>query len=834
MKSLNRTLSLVLVLVMVLGMFGIASAAEFTDKKDVQYKEAVEVMAGIGAINGMGDGTFVPKGTINRAQAAKMVAYTILGADVAKVLPVRASSFKDVDASAYAWAIPSIEYLVQKGVINGMGDGTFVPNGNVTGYQLAKMLLVALNVKGEFTGPSWELNTAIAASKIKLFEDSKATNYSAAATREEAALYCFNAILYSPDSTGTKTVTKYLCSAAGSGTKVPAACVGATYNSIAEATADVATKDNGVNNPVLGIDYTLTPVTETVAVKTGSIANNVYPSLNAVENGVDAFGRPAAIWKYGAKQKVIASAAATPVATYTTSVSQAELYTKLGGAYSIPTVINGATVTSGTITSAKGVSTLNGGNGIVTEIYQLSTNPVAYKAVQIVPTFNTVTVSSFKATATAGAYTNYTIGGVSGKVFSTVVDPLTDVNTAVVNGTVANGDKVLYYVDGEGTLHIDAVTTFDGVLSSVSSQGIYTINNAAYKLAAAGTSVAPATASQTFYKDSYGFILGTKTALSATNYGLVLDAKVIYTLAPDNTMKATNIYVVAKSDGTVANLPSATLDTGLKGELVTFSVDTSVTSATVYTVAAVAATDVDTVSKVSAITSKTNLLTTDGMGGGTAVCKYADAGTLFVIANYADGQPTGTVKTYTGIANVPSYTGLSKAYAVDTKLSGYDTVANVVFIYDNVNAVTSAQLVYVTGTYTTTTTAKVYDTIVNGQPSTISIGLTQSLSQGLYSSITVTAGVPSATPATAVTSATGIKLSQGLLYTTTNGTSFTVSDVPNAPDSTPVFVIHTVSGTCDTLTAATAGTLVGASAVYVVPNQTVATSTNAIYVLYNN
>ena len=51
MKSLNRTLSLVLVLVMVFGLFGVASAA-FTDTSASNYTQAINVMAGTGVING--------------------------------------------------------------------------------------------------------------------------------------------------------------------------------------------------------------------------------------------------------------------------------------------------------------------------------------------------------------------------------------------------------------------------------------------------------------------------------------------------------------------------------------------------------------------------------------------------------------------------------------------------------------------------------------------------------------------------------------------------------------------------------------------------------------
>ena len=68
MNSLKRTLSLVLVLVMVLGLVGVAGAA-YKDEAQIQYKEAVAVMTGIDAIEGDA-GAFNPKGDLTRAAAA--------------------------------------------------------------------------------------------------------------------------------------------------------------------------------------------------------------------------------------------------------------------------------------------------------------------------------------------------------------------------------------------------------------------------------------------------------------------------------------------------------------------------------------------------------------------------------------------------------------------------------------------------------------------------------------------------------------------------------------------------------------------------------------------
>jgi len=193
MRSFKKVLTLALVFAMAIGLLT-AGALNFTDADDIQYKTAVEVMTNLGAINGYTDGTFRPDGLVTRAEAAKLVTYAILTPKVAEMLPKGTSSFTDVPATH--WAAPYIEYCVSQGIINGKGAGKFDPNGNVTGLELAKMLLVAAGYgrNNEYVGSNWALKVAIDAIDHNIFEGSKQTNYSVPATREEAALYVFNGL----------------------------------------------------------------------------------------------------------------------------------------------------------------------------------------------------------------------------------------------------------------------------------------------------------------------------------------------------------------------------------------------------------------------------------------------------------------------------------------------------------------------------------------------------------------------------------------------------------------------------------------------------------------
>ncbi len=204
MKTLKKTLCLVLALVMLVGVLAIgASAADttstLTDIDKVQYTKAVGVMNGMGIIAGRDDGSFDPTASVNRAEAAKMVCYALIGQQAADGLRATTQIFPDVPKTA--WYAPYVEYLVSLKVIAGFDDGNYHPTAAVTGLQLAKMLLVAAGYgqEGEYEGEGYAANTYIDALNKgykSIFKDSKATDILADATREEAALYIYNAMIY--------------------------------------------------------------------------------------------------------------------------------------------------------------------------------------------------------------------------------------------------------------------------------------------------------------------------------------------------------------------------------------------------------------------------------------------------------------------------------------------------------------------------------------------------------------------------------------------------------------------------------------------------------------
>lgn len=200
MKTLKKTLCLVLAMVMVFGLLAVSSSAReledvYDDAGDITYKEAVDVLTGIGILEGYEDGKFLAEQNVTRAEAAKIIAYLMIGgADEADALKATKAPFDDV--SQGHWAAGYIEYCVQNGVINGCGDNKFCPNEEVTGLQFAKMLLcvIGYGVNGEYTGTDWAINTAKDALQYGIFKDNLDGADNDAATREEVALYAFNTL----------------------------------------------------------------------------------------------------------------------------------------------------------------------------------------------------------------------------------------------------------------------------------------------------------------------------------------------------------------------------------------------------------------------------------------------------------------------------------------------------------------------------------------------------------------------------------------------------------------------------------------------------------------
>lgn len=155
MRTLKKGLILVLALALVLGVMAFNVSA-FEDDEQNDYLEAVNVMSALGIIEGVGNDNFNPKGTLTRAQAAKIIAYMKQAQDIKAT-----STFEDTQGH---WAESYVAYCNAQGIVVGVGEGKFNPNGTLKGYQFAKMLLCAVGYNDEaekMTGSDWEIGVAV-------------------------------------------------------------------------------------------------------------------------------------------------------------------------------------------------------------------------------------------------------------------------------------------------------------------------------------------------------------------------------------------------------------------------------------------------------------------------------------------------------------------------------------------------------------------------------------------------------------------------------------------------------------------------------------------------
>ena len=181
-----------------LSVMVVGAGAAFSDQSKIKNTEAVDMCVALNIIGGYGDNTYRPENNITRAEVCKMICVALNGGKEPTLSVPATPTFKDVrnDANS-AWAEKYIESCVAQGIVGGVGNGNFEPSQNVTGSQLAKMLLVALGYKSEiegFGGNGWDTQVNVVATQKGLYEDLENIDVSAALTRDSAAQMIWNAL----------------------------------------------------------------------------------------------------------------------------------------------------------------------------------------------------------------------------------------------------------------------------------------------------------------------------------------------------------------------------------------------------------------------------------------------------------------------------------------------------------------------------------------------------------------------------------------------------------------------------------------------------------------
>lgn len=125
---------------------------------DVYYRKALSLCSALGIISGYEDGSVRPESKVTRAEMASIVLRMLAVQSMSKYQ----NGFTDVAETH--WAADQIQTAQDASVISGMGDGTFMPDGDVLYAQVIVMLVNALNYKqdAEYYGgyPNGYIKTA--------------------------------------------------------------------------------------------------------------------------------------------------------------------------------------------------------------------------------------------------------------------------------------------------------------------------------------------------------------------------------------------------------------------------------------------------------------------------------------------------------------------------------------------------------------------------------------------------------------------------------------------------------------------------------------------------
>ncbi|MGI6029539.1 MAG: S-layer homology domain-containing protein [Candidatus Heteroscillospira sp.] len=676
---MKRTLALVLALVMVIGMMAVPASADFSDSKDVKYTEAVEVVAAAGIIEGFEDGSFDPDGTLTREQAAKVVAYMLLGEKNADALKATSAPFADVAANR--WSAGYIAYVANEGIINGRDDKTFDPTGKVTAFEFAKLMLGALGYSAsieQYTGSSWAINVGKTALDIGMFDGNEGADYNAAATREEAALYIFNTLqadLVAYENKGSEIDL-------GNGIII------STGASKAEAVTSSKKYDTIKDDKDSDDKYTV------------QFAEKYFEDLE-LDVDADAFGRPANIWNYDNDE--VGTYAQEADETYTVATKGKDIYADLGKPddAEFTYFVDGDELTADeikgegyyedfVITSGTAGDKKIGGNGVLVEVFDMDDNEYT---VVVINTYVAEIAAWNEADEDDDEDESVDIDpiGYSAPDGDLIVNFETtqfteddeDDETVVLYTAALNSD------DKYEVKSVVAAESVTGFISSTKGDSSFVLGGETYKYSENSEGEAKYekdAEDATAYVDAYGYVIYIDMEAAASDkYAYIEDAtidedawgeKTYYAklvLENGETVTATvDNYYDTNNDKITSGITEDSFD----GEIVSYKVNSDGEYIIYQTGAELSAT---ADAKFEINTGRSAIVATKGED--TKTVANANSKTVFIIAEQDDDDWEYT--TYTGIKNVPDVDGGKYAIYSD------DNYARVVVVVDPTASSTS-------------------------------------------------------------------------------------------------------------------------------------------------
>lgn len=190
---MKKLLSLFLAAALAASLLAVPAAAEavrFSDLPDASDIQAAEALRLMGVMDGYGDGTFRPNGTLTRAQFCKMAVLAMDGGDELDLYGT-ITVYPDVKPSH--WAAAYINMAAKgKNIIAGFSDGRFYPDRAVTVGQAATVLLRVLGYQDENIGGVWPASYISAAARAGLLDGVSQRDAGAPLTRAAAARLFLN------------------------------------------------------------------------------------------------------------------------------------------------------------------------------------------------------------------------------------------------------------------------------------------------------------------------------------------------------------------------------------------------------------------------------------------------------------------------------------------------------------------------------------------------------------------------------------------------------------------------------------------------------------------
>ena len=682
---MKKLLALVLALVMSLSLVTISNAA-YSDKADIDLKEAVDVLSAVGVFEGS-DGKFDPKANLTREQAAKLVAYLQLGQKSADAL-VGGNKFTDVAANR--WSAGYVDYCATTGVVAGIGNGQFNPTGSLTALQFGKMLLVCLGYDADsegLTGADWQINTSKLMTSAKLLKGLDSVKATDVITREQAAQMMLNALKAPTVEYDTK----------GSTITINGAVIGIGGSKATYVTATVA-EDSTVKN----IGKTQLTNSNEYTVELGE---KLFSNLK-LNSTADAFMRPATKWTL--KAETIGTYADTPDLTYTAGTKIGTIYSDLGlsdgiSKKNVTEYVDGVYAGAFAYDIVKGSKDKVGGNGVLLNVYY-NDDAETITFVEVNTYIGKVT-AAYPDTTTKDAYVKiknmdgYSCPG-AGKEFETESFKKNDVVAYTYSAK-----------DGENSIQSMALAEkVTGAMSTYTISGNVTVGGTKYDANKMSVSTVKDTVAAvdkgddvTIYLDANGYVLYVD-ADADVKYAVVLNyktkvgdlndetkAKLLFTDGTTKTVKvALAGSLTAETDfSTVLAADAAEATTLSQYDIVSYTIGTD----DVYELTLVAnARTTATASGATKLVSNgkntfvNNIKDVNLAEANAQTTTAADAETVFLVATLkADGTVKSTA-AYKGFANVPTITladtkTTTMSVFMDAKTN--NNPATVVFVLDD-------------------------------------------------------------------------------------------------------------------------------------------------------